>query len=154
MWQTLKGWTSEVAGVQYVVDGVADAVPAATRHTNKARSVKGTNRFLVVPPPWLMDQSCPTSLQRRHHRLLSTHHRVGTTVQRILYRFVIVIRRSFPSARWVIFTPGGDWRRLYSLRSTSATTCSTVRRAKPAATRSVRLWSSSTYPRMMGSRAS
>ena len=24
-----------------------------------------------------------------------------------------------PKARWVILTPGGDWRRLYSLRSTA-----------------------------------
>src|SRR5438094_9340017 len=101
---------------------------------------------MVVPPPWLMDQSCPTSLQRRHHRPLSTHHRVGTTVQRILYRFVIGILGSFPKARCVIFTPGGDWRRLYSLRSTRATTCSTLPRSKPAATSSARLWSFSPSP--------
>jgi hypothetical protein len=33
--------------------------------------------------------------------------------------FVIGIRRSFPKARVVTFTPGGAWRRLYSARSTS-----------------------------------
>src|SRR6266852_7753220 len=36
------------------------------------------------------------------------------------------MRRSRPNARGVIFTPGGAWRRLYSLRSTSWITRATV----------------------------
>ena len=52
-----------------------------------------------------------------------------TRLQRVSYGFVsgqlpcrhreaIGMRRSRPNARPVIFTPGGAWRRLYSLRST------------------------------------
>ena len=38
-----------------------------------------------------------------------------------------------PNARRVILTPGADWRRLYSARSTRRATARTVSRSKPAA---------------------
>lgn len=38
------------------------------------------------------------------------------------YRLTMGRRRSLPKARGVILTPGGDWRRLYSLRSTAEIT--------------------------------
>ena len=46
--------------------------------------------------------------------------------------FTIGRRRSLPKARWVIFTPGAAWRRLYSLRSTSVTTRATTSGSKPS----------------------
>ena len=47
-------------------------------------------------------------------------------------RLVIGIRRSRPNARGVILIPGGAWRRLYSARSTSASTRSTASSGRPA----------------------
>src|SRR3990170_5873217 len=69
-------------------------------------------------------------------------------------RLVIGIRRSLPRARGVILTPGGAWRRLYSLRSTSVTTRRTTFSGYPAATISGTLLSSSTYNFRIGSRRS
>src|SRR5660397_128423 len=69
-------------------------------------------------------------------------------------RLVIGIRRSFPRARGVILTPGGAWRRLYSLRSTSVTTRRATSSGYPAATISGTLFSSSTYIFRIGSRRS
>lgn len=42
------------------------------------------------------------------------------------YRLVIGSRLSRPNALGVIFTPGGAWRRLYSLRSTMRATRLTI----------------------------
>jgi hypothetical protein len=61
-----------------------------------------------------------------------------------LYRLVIGSRRSLPKARGVILTPGGAWRRLYSLRSTMPMTRRTVASPKPRATISSTPRSSST----------
>ncbi len=71
-----------------------------------------------------------------------------------LYLFVIGNRRSLPNARVVIFTPGGAWRRLYSLTSTRCITRSTVLRSKPIARISSKLRSSSAYAFKIGSSTS
>jgi len=53
-------------------------------------------------------------------------------------------RLSFPSALGVILTPGGDWRRLYSLASTILSTLLTMVSSKPISVISLKLLSSST----------
>ncbi|GIU91386.1 MAG: hypothetical protein KatS3mg011_0292 [Acidimicrobiia bacterium] len=50
------------------------------------------------------------------------------------HRLVIGILRSRPKALVVILTPGGAWRRLYSLRSTIAITLRTRSRSNPSPT--------------------
>jgi len=54
-----------------------------------------------------------------------------TVRHRLTYRLVTGMRRSFPRAFCVILIPIGDWRRLYSLRSTMAITRLTVCRGNP-----------------------
>src|SRR5579864_5262392 len=61
-----------------------------------------------------------------------------------LYLLVIGSLLSRPNARVVIFTPGGAWRRLYSLMSTRRMTRSTVFLSKPRARISLKVRSSST----------
>src|SRR5579884_3809513 len=63
-------------------------------------------------------------------------------------------RRSLPKALGVILTPGGAWRRLYSLASTIAITRATVAGSNPWATISSAERSSSTYSARIGSSTS
>lgn len=58
--------------------------------------------------------------------------------------FVIGNLRSLPNAFGVIFTPGGAWRRLYSLRSIRATALRTISSGKPLSMISLGAASSST----------
>src|SRR5205809_4234 len=70
---------------------------------------------------------------KRYSRLAKPAASISLIYIDSLYRFVIGNRLSLPKARVVIFTPGGAWRRLYSLRSTRRITRSTVLRSKPIA---------------------
>ena len=77
--------------------------------------------------------------------ILVSHAGVVATVYAVSrYLLVIGSRRSRPKARVVILMPGGAWRRLYSLRSTSVMTRCTVSRSNPISTISSPLRSSST----------
>ncbi len=53
-------------------------------------------------------------------------HRVRRSERQPCQRLAIGSRQSRPNARGRSFTPGGAWRRLYSARSTRASTLSTV----------------------------
>ena len=59
-------------------------------------------------------------------------------------RLVIGSRRSRPKFFWLIFGPGGYWRRLYSARSTSRITRATSAGSWPAAISSAEPMSFST----------
>ena len=65
---------------------------------------------------------------RRSKRTLLT----SWGIQKFRYLFVMGSLRSFPRARWVIFTPGGLCLRLYSFRSTIRITSLTSPASKPA----------------------
>src|SRR3970040_1075853 len=99
-----------------------------------------------IPPPRIL-RPCGRPFGWIHTAYPEQHGRVFGYVK-IPYpfdRLVMGIRRSFPSARGVIFTPGGAWRRLYSLPSTSFTTRRTTSSGYPAAAISATLRSSPTY---------
>src|SRR3972149_10798471 len=70
------------------------------------------------------------------------------------YQLVIGSRRAVPKALGGILTPGGGWGRLYSLRSTMATTLLTTAGSKPRSTMRAGGRSCSTYSSRMGSRIS
>ena len=55
-----------------------------------------------------------------------THGRLRSPPAHRPYRLTIGSRRSFPKPLGVMRGPGADWRRLYSARSTSRTTRSTI----------------------------
>ena len=74
----------------------------------------------------------------------SARRPADTSYASAAYRFVIGIRRSRPNARGVILIPGGAWRRLYSARSTSASTRSIASAGSPRSSSCSRSASSST----------
>ena len=101
----------------------------------------------------LRDAPAAAGPSRASARRLTVRVRLTLWLVNPCQRLAIGSRQSRPNARGRSLTPGGAWRRLYSARSTSASTLSTVAGSNSASSSS-RERSSSTYASSTGSSSS
>lgn len=126
----------------YVLNGTQALVTTFTAHRSNIVAI-------ISRKEWAFNRDLPMSEECRPEALprsagvIIYHHAKDRLYSTALYLLVIGSLLSRPKARGVIFTPGGAWRRLYSLRSTRRITRSTVLRSKPIASISSKVRSSS-----------